>query len=176
MISYQEVDEIFEKLDADYSAAEAHGIAVGMLCVELRADIDNWLQPLLIDKTTLDEEDWTVLSDLYQETQLLLSGDEHDFSFDLLLPDDDEPLFEQIEALRDWCQGFLLGIGYSQSSANWPTEVREVILDVIEFTKLESQSMDEEEANALMEVHEYIRIGVLTVRDYFLVNDDTQQH
>ena len=176
MISYQELDEIFEKLDADYTAAEAHGIAVGMLCVELRADVDNWLQPLMIDKTTLDDDDWTVLSEVYQETQELLSGGDNDYSFDLLLPDIDEPLFEQVEALRDWCQGFLLGIGYSQSSGRWPSEVSEVIADVIEFTKLESQSMDEEEANALMEVHEYLRVAVLTIRDFFVETETTQQH
>ena len=176
MISYQELDEIFEKLDADYTAAEAHGIAVGMLCVELRADVDNWLQPLMIDKTTIDDDDWIVLSEVYQETQELLSGGDNDFSFDLLLPDVDEPLFEQVEALRDWCQGFLLGIGYSQSSGRWPSEVSEVIADVIEFTKLESQSMDEEEANALMEVHEYLRVAVLTIRDFFVETETTQQH
>ena len=173
---YKDLDEIFTKLDADYSAAEAHGIAVGMLCVELRAGIDNWLQALFIDQATLDDADWQVLSELYAETQALLSGEDEQYEFDLLLPELDEPLYEQIEALREWCQGFLLGIGYAHSSGQWPGEIGEVIADIIEFTKIENSSQDEEDANALMEVHEYLRVAVLSIRDFFIDSAQVQQH
>lgn len=167
-MTYQLVNEIFEKLDADYSAAEAHGIATGMLCVEVRADIDNWLQSLFADVPAIDEDDLMILHNLFQQTRAILAEDSECYEFDLLLPDLDEPLPEQIEALRVWCQGFLLGIGFSQTSGDWPGEMGEVMRDIIELTKIDSDADDEEDANAFMEVHEYLRVAVLSVRDYFL--------
>lgn len=175
-MTYQAVNEIFETLDADFGAAEAHGIAVGMLCVEPRADVDNWLQALFSDVPSIEEEDLSLLNSLFEQTRQLLGEDNDDYEFDLFLPDIEEPLFEQIEALRVWCQGFLYGVGFSQSNSDWPGEMGEVMRDIIELTKIDSDADDEEDANALMEVHEYLRVAILTVRDYFLDASQTQSH
>ncbi len=175
-MAYQELNEIFEKLDADYCAAEAHGISVGMLCVESRADIDNWFRALFIDESTIDDEDIETLTQVFEQTRSLLTQADQDYVFDLLLPDADEPLFEQVEALRDWCQGFLLGIGYAQSNGQWPGEIAELIADIIEITKVDIETQDEEEANALMEVHEYLRVAVMNIRDFFAETEREPQH
>jgi len=159
-------------------AAEAHGMATGMLSVESRADASNWLRELYKDENGIAENDETLLRDLFEQTRQELEDGIEEFSFDLLLPDDDELLSERVEALRSWCQGFLFGVGYLYSSGDWPGEVGEIMQDMIEFTKIDSDSEDgnEEEANALMEVHEYIRAAVFAVRDYFLENRDIQSH
>ncbi|WP_347986400.1 UPF0149 family protein [Methylomonas sp. AM2-LC] len=172
---YQEISEILLQQDADIEAAEAHGIAVGMLSVEARADVGNWLQEILPnDVFSADSE--TALVELFEATRQALIADLEAFEFELLLPDDDEPLFEQVEALRLWCQGFLFGIGYTQSTVDWPGEVGEVMRDIIELTKIDSAVEDEEDANALMEVCEYCRAAVFTIRDYFLETATNESH
>lgn len=171
---YQAVNSILEQQDADIDAAEAHGIAVGMLSVEARAEADNWLQELIADSQAIVEADKTLLLELFEQTRQLLDNDADEFAFDLFLPDDEEPLYEQVEALRSWCQGFLFGIGYARSSSDWPGETGEVMRDIIELTKIDNNVEGEDDANALMEIREYLRAAVFIVRDYFLVTEHAQ--
>lgn len=171
---YQAVNAVLEQQDADVGAAEAHGIAVGMLSVEARVDADNWLQELLTDNHTIVDEDKTLLLSLFERTRELLTTETDEFAFDLFLPDDDESLADQAEALRSWCQGFLFGVGYAQSAGNWPGESGEIMRDIVELTKIDSDVDGEDDANALMEIREYLRAAVYNVRDYFL--EATQAH
>lgn len=174
---YQVVNAILEKHDADMGAAEAHGIAVGMLCVEVKADVANWLHELLTDEHDLLDDDKTLLVDLFERSRELLDPETEEFSFDLLLPDDDESFSEQVEALRCWCQGFLFGVGYAQTSADWPGDSAEVMRDIIELTKIDSEvDGDDEDEAALIEIHEYVRAAVLTVRDQFVDAKNTSMH
>jgi uncharacterized protein YgfB (UPF0149 family) len=173
---YQAVSTVLEKYDADMGASEAHGIAVGMLCVELKADVLNWLDELFTDQNDLVDEDKTIMVDLFERSRELLDPETEEFSFDLLLPDDDESLGEQVEALRVWCQGFLFGVGYAQTSAEWPGDSAEVMRDLIELTKIDSDVDGEDDEAALIEIHEYLRAAVLTVRDQFAESKNASMH
>ncbi|PPD32375.1 MAG: YecA family protein [Methylomonas sp.] len=173
---YQAVNTVLEKYDADMGAAEAHGIAVGMLCVELKADVQNWLHELFVEQNDLTAEDQTIMVDLFERSRELLDPETEEFSFDLLLPDDDESLSEQVEALRVWCQGFLFGVGYAHTSAEWPGDSAEVMRDLIELTKIDSDVDGDDDEAALIEIHEYLRAAVLTVRDQFAESKNTSMH
>ncbi len=145
-----------------------------MLCVSPQCDAATWLDELL-ENPSLTEEAKTLLMNLFEQTRKLLNPEEEDFSFDLFLPDSDEndDASQLAEALRSWCQGFLLGIGYQKKGQDWPGESDEILRDIVEFTKLESDIQDEEDEHALMEIHEYIRAAVLLLRDQ--LNEDTDQ-
>jgi len=173
---YQTVDTTLEKYDADVSAAEAHGIAAGMLCVELRADAGQWLQEICGDEHELIDDDKTLLIDLFERSRELLNPEYEDFDFDLFLPDEDEPLFVQVEAIRCWCQGFLFGVGFAQGGGGWPGASGEVMRDLIEFTKIDPQVEDEDDANALMQIHEYLRAATFVVRDQFIEHRAESMH
>lgn len=173
---YQAVNAILEKYDADMRAAEAHGVAVGMLCVELKADAANWLHELFVDEHALLDHDKSLLLDLFDRSRELLDPETEEFTFDLLLPDEDELLSERVEALRSWCQGFLFGVGYAQTSAEWPGDSAEVMRDMIELSKIDSDVEGEENEAALLEIHEYVRVAVLTVRDQFGEDKSAQLH
>jgi uncharacterized protein len=173
---YQVVNTVFEQLDADMCAAEAHGIAVGMLTVECDADVNQWLQEVLSNPVEIPDQNKSLLQNLFEETRQELNEAAEEFAFDLFLPDEDEPLWEQVEALRAWCQGFLFGLGVVHVEREWPNEIGEVMRDMIELTKVDSDVEDEEDANLLMEVHEYVRAAVFVVRDYFLENRHSTKH
>jgi hypothetical protein len=175
-MTYRAVDAILEQYDADIGAAEAHGIAAGMLCVEIRADAENWLRELIDDENQLFDEDKSLLHGVFEKTRELLENQNDEFAFDLLMPDEDDPLDEQVEALRNWCQGFLFGVGYAQTGADWPGDTAEVMRDMIELTKIDAEVGDEDDENALIEIREYVRAAVFTVRDQFAELNQSQTH
>src|ERR1035437_605715 len=108
-MTYSIINTIVVQSDAELSAAQAHGMATGMLCVNEQAQGSEWLTELFFHAAPAMDEDRATLVHLFEETQSLLKSDE--FEFDLLLPDDEALLSERVEALTHWCQGFLLGVG-----------------------------------------------------------------
>jgi len=172
-MAYQVINSIVIKSDARLSAAEAHGMATGMLCVNEHVESDQWLTELLRNALPMADDQQELLVRLFEETRRLLTSDE--FEFDLFLPDDeDTSLNEQIEALRNWCIGFLAGVGFANSTSNWPGDANEILKDIIEFTKLETEVVaGEDDENALMEVTEYLRSAVLLLRDELSSGNNT---
>lgn len=175
-MTYQAVTTILQRHDADMGAAEAHGIATGMLCVALEADAANWLHEVCHDEYELPDDDKSLLLNLFERTRDLLMPETEEFIFDLFLPDEDEPLPDQVEALRCWCQGFLFGVGYVQSGRDWPGDTNEVMADLIELTKIDTDVDGEDDENALAEIREYLRSAVLIVRDQFALAEQGQAH
>jgi hypothetical protein len=164
-MAYPVINAILVENRADICAAEAHGLATGLLCANENTDSDYWLNELLHNAPATVDEQPQPLVRLFEETRQLLAGDE--FAFDLFLPDDDAPFDEQIEALRSWCQGFLFGVGNQWSKPDFSKEANEIIKDITEFTKLDTDTDDESEEDkvALMELTEYLRSAVLLLRD-----------
>lgn len=165
-MTYPIINEIVIQSDPELSAAQAHGMAAGMLCVNEQAQSAEWLTELFRNAGPVSDEGKAALVHLFEETRSLLASD--DFEFDLFLPDDDDaPLSEQVEALTYWCQGFLLGVGVAHAASDWPREVTEILKDIVEFTKLDTEAEGEEDENDFMEITEYIRSAVLLLRDEF---------
>jgi len=166
-MAYPIINAILVENNTDFCAAEAHGIATGLLCANEKTDSHYWINELLLDTSTIADEQQRLLVNLFDETRRLLAGDE--FAFDLFLPDDETPLNEQIAALRSWCQGFLFGIGSAVAKANCSRDAHDILKDIIEFTKLDADVTEgeenEEDKVALMELTEYLRTAVLLLRD-----------
>jgi uncharacterized protein len=162
-MAYNACNAIIEQIDAEFSAAEAHGMATGMLCVNEQTEGTFWLAELLHDSSSVIDENKNMLVRLFEETRRLLASDE--FEFDLFLPEDDASLIEQVEALKNWCRGFLFGIGSGASASNWPKDVLEILKDISEFTKLDANVEGEEDERAFVEITEYLRSAVLLLRD-----------
>ena len=162
-MAYNACNAIIEQIDAEFSAAEAHGMATGMLCVNEQTESTSWLAELLHNSSSVIDENKNMLVRLFEETRRLLASDE--FEFDLFLPEDDASLIEQVEALKNWCRGFLFGVGSSTVVSNWPKDVREILNDIAEFTKLDANVEGEEDERAFVEITEYLRSAVLLLRD-----------
>lgn len=169
IMAYQVINAIFERMDADVCAAEAHGMATGLICANAQAESADWLNEVFQDAPALLDEDTTLLLRLFEQTQDLLANDE--FEFDLFLPEDEVPLGERIEALSRWCQGFLYVMGAADSASVWPDDVSEILKDMVEFTKLDAEAEGEEDEAAFMEITEYLRSAVLLLRDELASNE-----
>lgn len=171
-IDYITIERVLRGIDSDTEASESHGILCGMLCSAGHADVNNWLQQLIGD-TTLDKADVLVnesieqLGQLYQDTIEQLNDTE--MSFQLLLPEYDENSLHGVRSLNEWCQGFLLGfsIGSSRPEDSLPGEVKELLADFVEITKVELDDIneDEQDIESFIEVMEYVRMGVLLIQE-----------
>jgi len=160
---YQVINNIFESSKVGCTAAEAHGMAAGMLCVNDRAQSLAWLNELFQDLEPLPDDQQALLSRLFDETARLISGDE--FEFDVLLPSEETALTVRIEALKSWCQGFLFGVGAVVNNPQFSSEAAEILKDITEFTRLDSDADGEEDENAFVEVTEYLRSAVLLLHE-----------
>ena len=158
-MAYNACNAIIVQSDAELSAAEAHGMATGMLCVNEQTESSAWLAELLHNSSSVLDENKNLLVKLFEETRRLMASDE--FEFDLFLPEDDTSLAERVEALKSWCRGFLFGVGSTASSSSWPKDAREILKDITEFTMLDASVEGEDDERAFMEITEYLRSAVL---------------
>jgi uncharacterized protein YgfB (UPF0149 family) len=172
-MTYPIINAIVVQNDPELSAAQAHGMATGMLCVNEHTQSDDWLTELFFHASPVDGEDREALAYLFEETQNLLASDE--FDFDLLLPGDEALLSEQVEALTHWCQGFLMGISFTHNATDWSKEAAEILKDIVEFTKLDTDAEGEEDENDFMEIAEYMRSAVLLLRNEINNNDERRK-
>jgi yecA family protein len=162
-LSYRDIQDIVLDLSDSGSAAEAHGLLAGLLCMDAGIDVESWLEQILgPDEPSPSGRDRALLVRLFEETRRQLN--DFDFSFELFLPDDDQPLSERADALGEWCQGFLLGLGYGSKGADWPGECAEILRDFVEISRLDPEVSGEADEAAYAELAEYVRVGVQVIR------------
>ena len=161
-MAYNACNAIILEIDPELSAAEAHGMATGMLCINEQADSTSWLNELKANAVNPSNNNDALLVRLFDETQKLLSSD--DYEYDLFLPEDDHDLIYQTEALKNWCRGFLYSMGSISSNTAYSEDVLEILKDITEFTKLDSDVEGEEDEAAFVELTEYLRSAVFLLK------------
>lgn len=160
---YDHVNEALQQVQAEPDAAEFHGQLCGMLCTSESIQLDDWLNISLSSKGSADLSPSN--QTLFQEL-LLISGTgliSEDFSFQLLLPDDETGLALRVEALSHWCQGFLMGVsagGVTDTKA-LPDDLPEILEDFLGISRAESYELvdEEEDETAYAELVEYVRVS-----------------
>ena len=157
-------------LRSTVAAAESHGCLCGALCTTQQYPIESWLDELVPEPQDEPDSEREPLRLLFADTMRALRGDEMEFQ--LLLPDDDDPLVERASALSQWCQGFLYGFGTGQPMAReeLTSEVEEVLRDLTHISQasVETGADAEEEEQAYAEIVEYVRAGVQLIHDELL--------
>jgi len=151
--------------------AELHGLLVGMLSGGLSITDKSW-QPLIFDYTN-DGMGWPDKALKYAESVLSLSISEltgNGMNLSILLPDDDADLMEMADALSEWVNHFISGLGLVQVALkNMPRDVREALTDLEEISKLGIDENDDlkEQADLLEQVIEHVKVCVLTIHAEF---------
>lgn len=141
-------------------AAEAHGIITAALCAPRPPD---WQRLLFgADLARASPSLRSQLLTLYDQTAKQLVA--IDFEFVPLLPH--EVLTDQVEALGDWCRGFVLALGMAGvDEHSLIGEAGEFVRDAKEFAEAEmddDETMDAQERD-YAEIVEYLRVGVQLV-------------
>lgn len=88
-----------------------------------------------------------------------------DYRFRLLLPDDALPLAARLEALAQWCQGFLFALGLAGAEC----VEHEGLADLAQIAQIDSGTEEAEENEVYFaELVEYIRVVVLELAAQYL--------
>lgn len=172
MAIYEPLNQALQQVGALLTAAEAHGLLCGFLCAPPSPNHqDNSWLPYILGETTLKEE---LTVDCQQQLQLLKNYTQSqlnspDCEFMLLLPAEDLPLAERVQAIGGWCESFLFGLGLAVTNHRpFPTQVKEFLTDVTAISRiapLTEDSEEEEQEAHFMQLVEYLRIGVLNLHD-----------
>lgn len=166
-LDYDRLRDSLADLGAVVALAELHGGVCGALCARGVAAARRWLADCLADQelTSSPRAGADELDELIEVSAQMLVDPE--LKFELLVPDDDAPLGEQVQALASWCQGFLNGIGTTAPQDAAGAELTEILRD---FAEIGRAGLSEDEAAgkdqpdfALAEIHEYVRVGVQLV-------------
>jgi len=152
--------------------AELHGHLSGMLVINRSLNADQWIDNVLEDYCFEVKGDShkvnQVLSALFEFVSDKLKAD--NFTFNLLLPNDEVELTSRLEALATWFGSFLTGLAFSglKSEQNLNPEIREFLYDVEKISKVDT-NVDEtqgEEAD-YVELTEYVKAGVILIYEEF---------
>jgi uncharacterized protein len=158
---YTRIQQLLAREHSMADAAEAHGTLAGCLCGASGYRFEDWLREILPEGQA-DRAARAPLQELFGWTASALL--QPDMEFELLLPEDTESLTLRTQALAEWCQGFLYGLGAGSipDAKELPGEVGEVVRDLIEITRADVDSAQDEESNegAYAELVEFVRVGV----------------
>ena len=167
--THDDLEGALERIRSDIGAAEMHGMVCGALVAPADADESDLLRELLGDTEPgdllYDECRRTLLETRDAAASQLESAH---FGFNLLLPADTETLSRRTEALASWCGGFLYGLGVGGLDEEQPLsgDASELLQDLSEFTRMRIDPGDHaEQEAAYMELVEYVRMGVLLLRE-----------
>lgn len=152
--------------EIEAAASEVHGIACGLICSNTAMSSNLWSR-LILDPSEADRELPSALDrnlgSLMETLRLQLNSP--DFEFAVMIPTDDNPADERLEALAQWCQGFSLGFfaENQREIQTLPGDAGEILRDIIEIAganpEIDSDDLDEAD-RFLTEIEEYLRVGV----------------
>ena len=150
--------------------AEVHGFALGMSVAGVSDPLKAWHKELYSEFDAADVlagECRAALDRLF--ASVFTPRDAGALKLTLLLPQDIVVDAARLEAVRDWCQGFLFGFGLGGEtvSSRLSAAAQELLRDIAEFTRLDTEGVENnpENQSALIEIEEYLREGVMLIRD-----------
>lgn len=169
-MNFKELNNLLIDARAGSRAAECHGFICGYLCVNKELHEDTFKRYLLTD--TMDQDLQDLCFEKFTELAAKITREITDgqFELQLMLPDDSCTMSERGEALIQWCEGFLSGLGVAgiNNLELLTMDSRELIQDLYKICRLNVDDMDEsgeDEESAFMELTEYVRMGAILLHE-----------
>ncbi|GAA6171025.1 UPF0149 family protein [Colwellia sp. KU-HH00111] len=144
--------------------SEIQGVLAGLICAGFPFEDQGYLamlNDLFNNSEPFPAAVKNIVKQLFSELWTDILDD--NYSFQMMLPDDDESLVERGHALGVWVQGFNLGFGLQQKDKPVASEeIKEVLTDFAEIANLSNEmEEDEDTEQAFFEISEYVRISAL---------------
>ncbi len=155
---YGTVQSLLAGAGLDQTPAEFHGQITGLWCryAQLPPDLG------LVDVNPGGVA-WAEVLDFAMSVWGALEDPE--CGYEPLLPDDERPLGQRVEAMADWCEALLYGIGHAGplDDQDTPAEVREALTDITEISRVQLGDGDQADEQAWTEIVEYLRVLAQTI-------------
>ncbi len=152
---------------ATVTPSESHGLLVGLFCSGKIAQVnaEKWARSSLVDVECPEQSAVDTLMQLFQVTKEKL--DKMDFSFQILLPDDEKTLAKRAEELGVWCNSFIKGLrlGGVDLQGDYSEDCSQAMQRISEIAEIDYEhcSISEADENAYIEIVEYVRLAILIV-------------
>ena len=163
-VDYDQLQAVLQDAELEINASEVHGTMCGSICNQMKTGVSPNLQQLLTAGTEISGQSLAplrdVLESLLRQTADSLYRNVSEFS--LLLPDDEESLSVRLQALADWCRGFMIGLLNKESFSidQLGADSAEMARDIMAVSELEPSQDEEDSEWDLAEVEEYVKVGV----------------
>ncbi|MEQ8858340.1 MAG: UPF0149 family protein [Pseudomonadales bacterium] len=156
--------------------AELHGAVCGLgVCHGEALPVHDLIELVGVDALT----DQHAVDDFVAASVADLQAE--DLSFAPLLPADDAPLDDRLEALGQWCGSFLAGLAAglarrgTGSLDDCPDEVREIVRDLAAIAQVEAAQVEaadgatgaEAAETDFIELAEFVKVGALLIMSTF---------
>lgn len=176
--TYESLESALSQADAEMSPAESHGLICAMLCVDPAGSDDRWMGEVVPASPTGETNPAAareLLAHLRGASAAALAGEEA--GLQLFLPEDDAVLALRTEALINWCNAFLYGLGVAglRDQSSLSPEAREVLEELTEVSRLDPQAEGEEDEQAFFEVSEFVRVAVMLLYEELRERDRVEQ-
>ena len=152
--------------DAVASTSESHGLLTGLFCSGKINDItaEKWAMSS-VGVVQPDTTSVNTLKLLFEVTLQKLES--MDFSFELLLPDDDTSLEIRAQELGAWCTGFIHGLqlGQVDLTKEYTPDCQDALERITDIAQIDYQNISfaDSDEEAYINVVEYVRLAVLVV-------------
>lgn len=171
MIPYQPFAEHLKTIGVLASPSELHAQATAFLCVNANTPFEQWLHTISEDYCIENSDDANlrhVMSAVFDYARDQLKKD--DYSFQLLLPQEEYSLHQRIEILADWIATYLSALGTAGFQARGLSQdAQEFFNDLDKIARIDNdiEGLEGEELD-FIEITEYVRSGVMML--YLEVN------
>jgi len=168
---YEELLVLLNQHGIHWSPANVHGRLCGYLTAGLDSVGTNWIQTLADDlsaDTEIEGELRNLLEQLLERSELELLR--RDFSFALLLPDDDAPMSERSFEIGQWCAGYMdsLRLVGDERVRSASGDAVNVIEDLERIADIGEEDEDSEDAERdFFELTEYVRLATMDLFEEF---------
>lgn len=182
---YRDMDDKLRRSQWHSGASEAHGLLCGLACRGVREEqVRGYARLLRLNK----EDELELIDGMYAIIRRELCAD--GFDFNLLLPDTMSSRAQRVEAMSDWCDGFLQGFLHDADEdgnaagnefARWPETVREAVRDVLTISRVGGDAgvgasgNGEEVDKQLAEIEEFLRVATQVIFDAIAKTSNNQQ-
>lgn len=171
---FDDIADMFWRLGVMHSPSQLQGYLLGVISVGDLPTQEQWPDQAAavmetVEPPNMDER--RLLTQLYQAVYSQLQADE--MSLVLLLPDDAAEITQRVDALGQWCKGFLTGFamgGKALQQQAGPRQYSEEVSEVLNDMGAISQiSLSEEDADAeqreqdYVEISEYLRVATMNI-------------
>ncbi|MCU7918046.1 MAG: UPF0149 family protein [Candidatus Thiodiazotropha sp. (ex Epidulcina cf. delphinae)] len=167
MPEYLCLEGALDAIGLDLGASEIHGVISGLICAGPSQGHVEWMEALFEGRPRDDlsaREARALIGQLYFATRERIVRE--DLSFMPFLPDDSRPITDRAKGLRDWCEGYLYGLGMAGiSEQQLVGDAKEALQDISHFTRLDYDSLDAGEATeqAYSELQEFLKVVTLLI-------------
>ncbi len=174
MIPYRAFAKHLMENNVIATPSELHGHASGMIAVNNDIGVKEWTV-LILEDYCFEGSDSIKLAPVfkalfdYAKDKLAVDN----YTFNPLLPDDDDPLSDRLEALSSWCSSFLTGLAFAglEADVNMHEDVHEFIVDLEKISKVDTFAEDSQGEEAdYIELVEYVKAGAILVYQEFLTD------